>query len=205
MKKLIWVIVIIVVIGGIWIAVTSGAPSDVEESTITDPNATTTDSDQDITVAPVIPADAKIDVKSFSFTGYGPGKVEEGTFTSYKVEDLKIQNDKIVGGRFVIDTKSISVKSERLKEHLCSEDFFECATYPQIVFEVMSSKQASDNTYTITGDLTFHGVTKEISFTVLKDEDTYSADFRLDTTPFQFKYVAIDKDVRIQFSGTVTK
>ncbi len=158
-------------------------------------NATTTTSSPDI---------KEIGGWTFRFTGYGPGKEHVGTFTSFKVNAAP---DAKVGakGTVTIDAKSVSTGISRLDGHLCSDDFFDCATYPAITFTLTSIVPGTDaNTFIAKGNLSFHGVEKALSFPITKDAaGMYKADFRLDTTPFNFKYVGIYKEVRIEIAGTL--
>jgi polyisoprenoid-binding protein YceI len=62
-----------------------------------------------------------------------------------------------------IDTNSLFTEIDRLTNHLKSADFFEVRRYPTAKFE--STKiTASQGQAQITGNLTLHGVTKELSF-----------------------------------------
>jgi polyisoprenoid-binding protein YceI len=63
---------------------------------------------------------------------------------------------------FTIDVSSIDTDSESRDEHLLNEDFFDVAKYPTIDFRSKSMKNVGENKFELTGDLTMHGVTKEI-------------------------------------------
>ena len=62
-----------------------------------------------------------------------------------------------------IDMNSTWSDSERLTRHLKSDDFFGVETYPSSKF-ILTAAELSGEEYTITGDLTLHGVTKSIRF-----------------------------------------
>lgn len=62
-----------------------------------------------------------------------------------------------------IDTASIGTQIEKLTNHLKSPDFFEVRKYPTARFESTKIEPGS-GTSQITGKLTLHGVTKEITF-----------------------------------------
>jgi polyisoprenoid-binding protein YceI len=66
-----------------------------------------------------------------------------------------------------IKTASIDTANEQRDKDLRSPNFFDTAKYPEITFTSKSVKKTGDNTADITGDLTMHGVTKEV---VLKAE-----------------------------------
>ncbi len=87
---------------------------------------------------------------------------------------------------------------------------FDCAAHPEIVFDLVKVTPPATpivgdtQTFTVTGNLTFNNVAKEFTFPVSVTSDGgFSADFKFDTTFFNFKYVGIDKEVRIQFAGEI--
>ena len=75
-----------------------------------------------------------------------------------------------------------------------SDDFFDVAQFPEITFKTISIEGNN-----VKGLLAFRGVTKEVSFPAVITENSISAEFFLDTTPFSFKYTAVNKEVRIKF------
>lgn len=60
-----------------------------------------------------------------------------------------------------IEVKSIDTGIQNRDEHLKSADFFDAENYPQISFQSKSIRQDGGKSVLI-GDLTIHGVTKEI-------------------------------------------
>ncbi|MFZ2237287.1 MAG: YceI family protein [Dokdonella sp.] len=51
----------------------------------------------------------------------------------------------------------------KLNEHLKGEEFFDAAKFPEITFKSSKvEKAAGTNAFTVTGDLTIHGVTKPV-------------------------------------------
>lgn len=65
-----------------------------------------------------------------------------------------------------IDAASIDTQNEKRDEHLRGPDFFDVAKFPTITFKSKKIAAGADGTYTVTGDLTMHGVTKELVLTV---------------------------------------
>ena len=62
-----------------------------------------------------------------------------------------------------IDVASINTGIAKRDDHLRSPDFFDVAKHPAMTFKSKKiQKGASDGNYKITGDLTLHGVTKEV-------------------------------------------
>jgi len=60
-----------------------------------------------------------------------------------------------------IQATSIDTRIEKRDNHLRSPDFFDVAKYPEITFATKKI-EGSGTAITVTGDLTMHGVTKEI-------------------------------------------
>lgn len=63
-----------------------------------------------------------------------------------------------------IDTTSLWSDAEKLTAHLKSGDFFDVENHPTATFASSGIAAGADGTYTITGELTLRGVTKQISF-----------------------------------------
>src|SRR6187549_3298073 len=62
----------------------------------------------------------------------------------------------------VIDINSVNTSNEKRDAHLKSPDFFDVAKYATSTFKSTSWKKTGEDTFDITGDLTIHGVTKEV-------------------------------------------
>ena len=61
----------------------------------------------------------------------------------------------------VIDVVSISTREEKRDGHLKSPDFLDVEKFPKITFKSKSTK-AKGSDLSVTGDLSIHGVTKEV-------------------------------------------
>jgi polyisoprenoid-binding protein YceI len=61
-----------------------------------------------------------------------------------------------------IDASSIDTGMDARDAHLRSEDFFDAAKYPELVFRSTGIKKVGDG-YTIDGDLTMHGQTRPVT------------------------------------------
>ena len=88
----------------------------------------------------------------------------EGKFTSFEgtvessnkdFSDAKIN--------FKIDVNSVDTDNEKRDGHLKNEDFFDVEKYPEMTFESTSLEKIKEGKYDLTGNLTLHGVTKEIT------------------------------------------
>lgn len=86
---------------------------------------------------------------------------------------IELEGDRIVGGRFEIDMRTIEVTDippsdpiprERLRRHLLDDDFFAVERYPTARFQITEAERISDHRFAVTGDLTMRGETEEITF-----------------------------------------
>lgn len=65
-----------------------------------------------------------------------------------------------------IDVNSIATLDEQRDGHLKSADFLDAANYPTITFKSKKVEAAGEGEAKVTGDLTIHGVTKEVVLNV---------------------------------------
>ena len=61
-----------------------------------------------------------------------------------------------------IDTNSINTNVQKRDDHLRSADFFDVAKYPTMTFVSKKVAKNGKDKLKVTGDLTLHGVTKEV-------------------------------------------
>lgn len=184
-----WLGLIVLVALGIYFFGFSRPPTDAAQATITG----------NVVAGSTLDAETmQIDMSksSFDFIGYGPGKQHTGTFKDWTAE-LLTDNGKIIGFTGTIQAASVESDGERVTAHLKTADFFDVEVYPTITFE---STSFDETTSMMTGVLTFHGVTKEITFPVVVTDDKLSADFVLNTKPFNMKYEKITNQVKIAFN-----
>ncbi len=118
--------------------------------------------------------------------------------------EFKLEEGKLVGGRFVIDMNSIVCKdledetyNAKLVNHLKSDDFFAVDSFPTAVFEITNVVEEANmekgTTHIISGNLTIRGITKNISFpanvTVDKNGVSLSApEFGINRTQFNVMF-----------------
>lgn len=102
-----------------------------------------------------------------------------------------------------IDTTSLFTSIGKLTDHLKSGDFFEVNEYPTAKFESTQIVTGDADQAMITGNLTLHGVTKEISLpatVAVTDEGlTLASQFKIDRTQFgmTFGKGQVEKDVAL--------
>ena len=96
------------------------------------------------------------------------------------------------GHKVVIEMNSAWADNDRLTGHLKSPDFFNVGAFPQAIFELTGSEKAGASKVKVTGNLTLHGVTKQISFpadlTVNGDRAALKAEFFIKRFDFGIKY-----------------
>jgi polyisoprenoid-binding protein YceI len=65
-----------------------------------------------------------------------------------------------------IDAASINTREPQRDEHLRSADFLDVAKYPTLTFRSKRIAPLGPEEFKVTGDLTIHGVTKEVTFDI---------------------------------------
>ena len=75
------------------------------------------------------------------------------------INDKDITKSKV---QVTIQTASINTNVQKRDEHLRSADFFDVAKYPTMTFVSKKVVKAGDGKLKVTGNLTLHGVTKEV-------------------------------------------
>ncbi len=115
---------------------------------------------------PVIPTgtwkvDAAHSSVTFSVKHMGIAKVR-GKFTEFE-GTLEVRED-LAHGRIYGTVKVASIDTGEAKrdEHLRSADFFDVERFPEITFESTRVEAIDDEMTRVTGNLTMHGVTREI-------------------------------------------
>lgn len=108
---------------------------------------------------------------------------------------LELEGSALKGGAFTLDTRSITVTditSERLTNHLKSDDFFSVEKHPTATFVITSVSPKGGNNFDVTGKLTIKGITNPISFpaevAVAGGKATAKATIKVDRTKFDIKY-----------------
>ncbi|HYC85743.1 MAG TPA: YceI family protein [Chryseosolibacter sp.] len=86
---------------------------------------------------------------------------------SFKTFDAKITaskddfSDAVV--EFTADVNSIDTENADRDKHLKAPDFFDAQKYPTFTFKSTEFKKVADKKYKVVGNLTLHGVTKEVT------------------------------------------
>lgn len=111
---------------------------------------------------------------------------------------ILMEKDKLAGGRFTLDTRSIAVTdmdadgNAKLAGHLKNDDFFGVEKFPTATLNLTKIASHGDGKYDLTGDLTIKGITHPISFpatvTTEGKKVTATAKFNVDRTKYDIKY-----------------
>jgi polyisoprenoid-binding protein YceI len=87
-----------------------------------------------------------------------------GRFTDFsgtiEFDEVNPQNSRV---EVAIGANSIDTADADRDKHLRSADFFEVEKYPTIAFKSTSVTHRGSESYDIAGDLTIHGVTKQVN------------------------------------------
>lgn len=65
-----------------------------------------------------------------------------------------------------IDASTINTRETQRDSHLRSADFFDVEQFPTLSFTSAHVRRASDDALAVTGDLTIHGATRQVTFQV---------------------------------------
>ncbi|MBB6498349.1 YceI family protein [Pedobacter cryoconitis] len=112
---------------------------------------------------------------------------------------LNLNNGKLSGGKFVIDTTSIQIldvtdpaTNAQFAGHLASEDFFNSKEFPEAVLVITAVAPDSDNTTHIDADLTIKDISHPVKFNAQIDyaDDTVTATGKIviDRTKYGMKF-----------------
>ena len=165
------------------------------------------------------PAHSDVSFKIRHLIATVPGRFAE--FDGTIIADWQKLNASSVS--FVIKSASIDTRNEDRDKHLRSADFFDVEKFPEITFSSDRITKTGDDTYAVTGKLTMHGVTKEVTLPVkylgeMTDPwGNVKAGFQIETTLDRTDYgivwnkaletggVLLGEDVEIEINLEVAK
>jgi polyisoprenoid-binding protein YceI len=106
------------------------------------------------------------DGSKLAFVGAKVSLKHDGSFQKFRGNVTVPGGDMSKGSvDFEVELASVVTDAEKLTGHLKSPDFFDVEKFPKSTFKSTSVSPGSEpGTYTITGNLDLHGVTKSISF-----------------------------------------
>ncbi|WP_028890826.1 YceI family protein [Tenacibaculum sp. 47A_GOM-205m] len=132
--------------------------------------------------------ESKVVWKGYKVTGSHEGTV------SLQSGALHFDEEKLVGGEFVIDMTSIAVTDlsgdyqKKLEGHLKSDDFFGVNNHPiaKLVFTKVKAK--GKNSYEVTADLTVKNKTNPVTFEISVYGKKATAALKVDRAKYDVKY-----------------
>lgn len=135
---------------------------------------------------------------NIDWTGRKVTGAHNGTI-GIKSGELVLQNGKLTGGSFVADVTSIRIldvtdpaTNAQFWGHLASDDFFSLDQYPEATFVITNVAAKENNAYDITGDLTIKGITHEVKFKAVlnnnSDSLTATGRITIDRTWYGIKF-----------------
>jgi polyisoprenoid-binding protein YceI len=161
-------------------------------------------------------SDAPHSQLGFTVTHMGIADVS-GTFNDFTVT---IESDKAdfsdASIEMTAQVASIDTRVEARNNHLKSADFFDAAKYPTLYFKSTGLTKTSANEYKLKGNLTLHGITKEVTMDLLHRGTIEDPKSKKKTAGFQvigvikrsdfnlgsgFPDAAISDEVRIKADG----
>lgn len=103
---------------------------------------------------------------SFGITHMGISEVE-GRFNEFD-GSIKASEEDFSDAQYelVIEVPSIDTGVEMRDNHLKNADFFDAENHPKMTFKSTSSEKVGEGKYKVTGDLSFHGITKPVTLDV---------------------------------------
>jgi polyisoprenoid-binding protein YceI len=97
----------------------------------------------------------------------------KGRFTDVRgTVVLDEQHSEASSADITIGVASIDTREAQRDAHLRSADFFEAETYPTLTFRSKAVRDHSSDGFTLVGDLTIHGVTREVTLDVTPEGRT---------------------------------
>jgi polyisoprenoid-binding protein YceI len=128
---------------------------------------------------------------SIGFSGSNVGGTHDGGFNSFEGTITRVKGEPAKSRiELTIDTTSLWADDDRLAGHLKSADFFDVETHSTATF-TSTEIVAEGDSFSVTGNLTLHGITKSITFpaTITYDEGKVMAKAEFSIMRFDFDIV----------------
>jgi len=124
---------------------------------------------------------------------------------------------------FTIQTASVNTNIEKRDKHLRSKDFFDAKNNPEIKFVSTTFNKTGNNTYKVIGNLTMHGVTREVTLDLIykgtivdpwgKTRAGFKTTTKLNRYDYGLKYnsvletggLLIGKEVQLEINAEIIK
>ncbi|HEY9114315.1 MAG TPA: YceI family protein, partial [Bacteroidales bacterium] len=144
----------------------------------------------------MIAQEMKVDLNQSKIQWTGEKVTGEHTgMVDLKDAKLKMQNNTIVEGKFIINMSSLTNTditdteyNQKLVGHLKSDDFFSVEKHPTAELVIVESSAFVNNEATVKGNLTIKGITKPIEFKAIKNGNSLDALIIVDRTKYDIRY-----------------
>jgi polyisoprenoid-binding protein YceI len=120
---------------------------------------------------------------------------EHWGYIALKSGTLNLKDEKITGGKFVIDMNAITCKdlepgewNDKLVGHLKNDDFFGVDKFPEAILSITRSGSFINNEATVEANLTLKGISQPITFKAIKSANGYTAQIAVNRTKYGIKY-----------------
>jgi len=140
-------------------------------------------------------ASSKLEIVASKIT-----RSHDGSFQQFN-GTATLAGDQVQAVHFDVDTASLQTDTEKLTAHIKTKDFLDVEKFPKASFESTSivAKPVGSVTHEITGKLTLHGVTQEVTFlasiTLTPDSVTGRAEIPIDRQKFGVAYPGMPDDL----------
>lgn len=107
---------------------------------------------------------------------------------------FNFEDEKLIGGEFVMDMTSISntdlsgESKQKLEGHLKSEDFFGVEKHPTAKLVITNIAEKGNGSYGVVGNLTIKNITKPVTFDLAMTDNSASAKLTIDRSKYDVKY-----------------
>jgi polyisoprenoid-binding protein YceI len=177
-----------------------------------EPPSTTTSAAQPAPTAPAAPAAKATDPASvanlaldpaasqFDFEAAKITRTHKGAFKRFSGSATLVADD-LQSLAVEVETPSLEADDPKLAAHIKTADFLDVEKFPKATFKSRSiqKKPAGSATHEVTGELTLHGITQEVSFPatvgVTPTTVTASGTIRIDRQKFGVKYPGMPDDL----------
>tara|TARA_R100001369_G_scaffold21881_1_gene39679 strand:+ start:54408 stop:54977 length:570 start_codon:yes stop_codon:yes gene_type:complete len=137
----------------------------------------------------------EINIKESNVTWTGKKVTGSHTGTiQLKSGFFNIEDEKLVGGEFVMDMTSISNtdlsgdSKGKLEGHLKSEDFFGVEKHPTSKLVITSIASKGNGSYGVVGNLTIKNITKPVNFDLEMKDNSAQAKLSIDRSKYDVRY-----------------
>jgi polyisoprenoid-binding protein YceI len=146
------------------------------------------------------------DFSKVEWVGTKKSGFHQGSF-KIKSGEVKLDGNKLAGGKFVIDLTSLKLIGEdnpKFEEHLKAKDFFETSVFSEATYEINNVEYISETDVKLNGSLNLKGISLPLSIpAVIRNSDDKrffgQAFFSLDRTLWGINYGigTVAKDVQV--------